>query len=496
MVLDGILSVVTSPECLLLILVGVFVGIVFGSIPGLSAVMAICLFLPLTFGMTAINGISLLLGLYIGGVSGGLISAILLKIPGTASSVATVFEGGPMADRGEGGKAIGAGILYSFIGGVLSIIALVLLAPFLAKFAVKFSSVEYAAVMMFSLTVIATLSGKNVIKGIIAGLFGILLSTVGSDPIGGFDRLGFGLKSMSSGFDTVSVMIGFFAISDVIAFAFNYAAEMEKPIIKTAKVKGFGVSLKEFKECFRCMIVSTILGIGIGILPGIGGGTANLVSYSAAQNFSKTPEKFGTGHLEGLVASETSNNATTGGSMVPMLTLGIPGSTSAAMLMSALMIHNVTPGPLIFRNNGRVVYAIFAALLVANLFMLFVERLALPVFVKLLSIPKNILLPCVVMMCTLGCYTSHHITFDVITMFVFGVIGLLMRKAKIPLGPCVIGFILGTNFETYLRRSITNNNGSLLPFFNSPIACIFIALAVLFCVIPAIRSRKKKQERR
>ena len=491
MIYEGIMSVLGSPVCLLLITGGVFIGIIFGSIPGLSAVMAVCLFLPLSFGMSTINGISLLIGLYIGGISGGLISAILLKIPGTPASVATVFDGGPMAERGEAGKAIGMGILYSFIGGVLSLIALIYLSPSLARFALRFSSVEYAAITLFSLTVIASLSGKRPILGIVSGFIGVLLSCVGGAPVDDTIRFNFGTNLLDPGFSNVSLMIGFFAISDVFRYALNYHAEMKKPLFKTAKIRGYGVSVLEFIKSLPVMIQSTLIGLGIGILPGIGGGTACMVSYSAAQMTSKHPEKFGTGCNEGLIASETANNATTGGTMVPMLTLGIPGSSTAAMLMSGLIIHGVSPGPLIFRNNGSLMYGIFTAMLVANVVMLIMERVALPLFVKLLSIPKNFLLPCVVVMCALGCYTVNHVVFDVMCMWFFGLVGLLFRKINMPLSPCIIGFILGGSFEKYLRRSLINKGGSLLPFVQSPIALFFIIMALVFCIVPMFRGRKK-----
>jgi len=492
MVTQGILSVISSPVCLSLICAGVFIGIIFGSIPGLSAVMAVCLFLPLSFGMSTINGVSLLLGLYIGGISGGLISAILLKIPGTPASVATVFDGGPMAERGDAGKAIGMGILYSFIGGVLSLIALIYLSPKLAKFALKFTSVEYAAVTLFSLTVIASLSGKRPILGIISGLIGVLLSCAGDAPVDGITRFNFGSHLLDPGFSNVPLMIGFYAVSDVFRFAQNYHEEMKKPQVKTARIKGYGVTIKEFIKSVPVMIQSTLIGLGIGILPGIGGGTACMVSYSAAQTVSKEPEKFGTGCNEGLIASETANNATTGGSMVPMLTLGIPGSSTAAMLMSGLIIHGVTPGPLIFRTNGSLMFGIFTAMLVANVAMLIMERAALPVFTKLLSIPKHFLLPCVVVMCALGCYTTNHVVFDVMCMWFFGIVGLLFRKIGMPLSPCIIGFILGGSFEKYLRRSLISKGGSLLPFVQSPISVFFLVMALVFCVVPMIRSRKRK----
>lgn len=489
MILEGIVSVISSPTCLLLILFGVFIGIIFGSIPGLSATMAICLFLPLSFGMDSINGVSLLLGLYVGGISGGLISAILLKIPGTPSSVTTVFDGGPMADRGEAGKALGIGILYSFIGGIVSLTALVFIAPLLAKWALNFSSVEYAAVTLFSLTVISAMSGDNPITGFISGFVGLLLGCIGISPIDNYARLTFGTHKLDSGIGDVAMMMGFFAVCEFFLYISNYTSEMKRPLVKSAKIKGYGISLKEFITTSPTLLIALLIGIGIGILPGIGGGIACLVAYAAAKSLSKDPDKFGKGCIEGLIASETSNNATTGGAMIPMLTLGIPGSPTAAMIMSGLMVHAVNPGPLIFQNNGKVMYAIFTAMLVANVVMLVLERLGLPMFVKLLSIPKNVLLPCVIVLCALGCYTYKHITFDVILMLVFGLVGWLLRKGNVPTTPAVIGYCIGPTFERYLRRTMINSQGSLMPFLNSKISVAFLIAAVLFLLMPFIQKK-------
>ena len=496
MISEGIKSVLLSPACLACILGGTFIGIVFGSVPGLSAVMAVCLFLPLTYGLTAVNGMSLLCALYIGAISGGLISAILLKIPGTPSSIVTVFDGGPMADRGEGGKAIGTAILVSFIGGIISVVALIFLSPLLAKFALKFTAYEYATCIFFAMTVIAVLTGKQPIMGLISAFFGIFLSTVGSAPLTSVVRFAPTTSSMAGGFSSTTIMIGFFAISEILEYGFNYNKEQKKPIIKTAKIRGYGISFKELIRNTRLLIQSTIIGIIIGILPGIGGNTGAMMSYSAAQVTSKHPERFGKGSIEGLIASETANNATTGGAMVPMLTLGIPGSGTAALLMSGLIIHGVQPGPMIFRTQGVLMYGIFTALALANIVMVIMERSLLPIFVKLLSVPKNILLPIITVMCVLGCFSANHIIFDVICMFVFGVIGFLMRKWKIPISPAVIGFVLAPSFERYLRTGVINTRGNLSRLYTSPICLVFLILSLVFIAIPIIRGVKDSKARK
>ena len=395
-------SLVFNPVCLVLILIGVIVGIIFGSIPGLSATMAIVLFLPMSFGMEPMNGISLLVGLYLGGISGGLISAILLKISGTPSSISTVFDGGPMAEKGEAGKALGIGILYSFIGGLFSIFALMFVSPYLAAVTLKFTPVEYFAVAIFSLTIIASLSGNSLLNGLLSGLFGIALSLVGMAPIDAFTRFTFGHYQLLSGFDIVVILIGVFAVTDIILAGYgrkHLADKMEK---KTFELKGFGITMQEFKGQIMNMIRSSLIGIGIGILPGIGGSTAGLLAYTAEKNSSKYPEKFGTGIIDGVIASETSNNAVIGGSLIPLLTMGIPGNTVTAIFLGGLTIHGISPGPLIFDKSGQYVYGIFLALIIANIFMIIFERGGLKIFVKLLDIPKHILLPIIMVCCVVG----------------------------------------------------------------------------------------------
>lgn len=476
-------SLVFNPACLLLILIGVVVGIIFGSIPGLSATMAVVLFLPMSFGMTPMNGISLLVGLYLGGISGGLISAILLKIPGTPSSISTVFDGGPMADKGEAGRALGVGILYSFLGGLISIFALMFISPFLADITLKFTPVEYFAIAVFSLTIIASLSGNSLINGVLAGFFGIAISMVGMAPIDALTRFTFGQYQLLSGFDIVVILIGVFAVTDIIKAGFDRKHLADKMAKTTFQLKGFGVSWKEFKEQFVNMVRSSLIGIGIGILPGIGGSTAGLLSYTAEKNSSKHPEKFGTGIIDGVIASEASNNAVIGGSLIPLLTMGIPGNTVTAIFLGGLTIHGISPGPLIFQKSGQYVYGIFLALIMANVFMLIFERAGLKGFVKLLDVPKHILLPIIMVCCVVGAYSSNSRIYDVWCVFGFGLLGLVFKKLKIPSTPLIIGFILGSMAEENLRRALMASDGSWLVFVTRPISLAFLAVAVISVVL-------------
>ena len=492
MVLEG-LSLVLTPTCLALITFGVIIGIIFGSIPGLSSTMAIVLFLPLSFGLPTVDGISLLVGLYLGGISGGLISAILLKIPGTPSSIATVFDGGPMAEHGEAGKALGVGILYSFIGGMISIFALIFLSPYLAAVTLEFTPVEYFSIAVFSLTIIASLSGKSLMKGLLSGLLGIAISMVGMAPLDGVTRFAFGQYQLLSGFSIVVVLIGIFAVTDIIMAGYGRDGIDQEIGKKTYTLKGFGITLKEFKDQIRNMIQSALIGLGIGILPGIGGSTASILAYTASKNSSKHPEKYGTGIIDGVIASETSNNAVIGGSLIPLLTMGIPGNTATAVFLGGLTIHGISPGPLIFEKSGPIVYGIFFALIIANFVMLLFERAGLKVFVRLLDIPKHILLPIVMVCCVIGAYTNNSRIFDVWCVMGFGILGVLFKRMHIPSTPLIIGFILGGMAETNLRRALQASDGDLTVFVTSPISLAYLVIAVVSLFMTLRKSYKKSK---
>lgn len=479
--LAGFSAVLLNPYCLFWIVVGVIVGIIFGGIPGLTATMAIAMFLPVTYNLSAIVGISLLCALYIGGISGGLIPAILLNIPGTPASIATCFDGRPLAEHGEAGKALGVGVFYSFLGTMLSVLALVCIAPPLAALAIKFGPYEYFSITLFSLTLIVTLSADNMIKGLISGVLGLIIATVGTAPIDSVPRYTCGIVGLRAGFDILTVLVGIYAISEILDAAEN--AEklgMDDMVVNTKfKIRGFGFSVKEFWGQTWNMIRSALIGIGLGILPGIGSGTSNILAYSVAKNQSKYPEKFGTGIIDGVVASETANNATIGGTIIPLLTLGIPGDSTSALLLGALIIKGVTPGPLIFEENGDVVYAIYMAMVLSSTLMLVCEFLGLNFFVKLLKVPKYILLPIVFVLCAIGSYGINNNVYDILSLLGFGIVGYLLKKGGYPLPPLILGFVLGPIMELNLRRGLSYSMGELSPFFTSPLSCLFLIGTVL-----------------
>lgn len=473
--MQGIETVFTF-QILGLLFFGTVVGIIFGAIPGLTATMAVALFLPITYTLGPAAGISLLVGLYIGGVSGGLISAILLKIPGTPASVATTFDGGPMMEKGEGAKALGVGIFYSYVGTLLSIFALMFIAPTLAKIALAFGPHEYFSIAIFSLTLIITLATGSMVKGLFSGALGFAFSTVGIAPVDAIPRFTLGLTELNAGFDILPVLIGLFAISEIIKVAEEVKDE-KRVTVNAIKLKGFGFSLKEFFEQGWNMIRSTLIGTGIGILPGIGSGTSNIVAYMVAKKRSKHPEKFGTGIIDGVVASETASCSAVGGAMIPLLTLGIPGDTVTAMLLGGFMIHGIQPGPLLFVSQGPLVYSIFIAMLVSSLMMLICELYGVRIFVKLLAIPKHILLPIILVLCFVGAFGLGNRIFDVGVIVFFGLIGYGFVKCKIPQTPFIIGLILGPMAETNLRRGLMLSDGNFMGFLTQPISAVFLGIA-------------------
>lgn len=492
LVLSG-MSQAFSPDCVLLIMGGVTMGIIFGSIPGLTAAMGLILCLPLTFTMAPLNGVSLLCGLFIGGISGGLIPAILLKIPGTPGSVATLFDGYPMAMNGESYKALGAGILFSFLGTLFGIVVLFFCAPMLADFALRFTPFEYFAVTFFALTLIASLSSGSMLKGLISGVIGIAIGMVGMSPVGGIQRYTAGTVELQGGFEMVPFLVGLFAVSEL----FLNCSQGFTPLVldgEKVRMRGFGISCKEFVGNIKNWLVSSTVGTGIGILPGIGVSTASIMGYLASKNTSKHPERYGTGIVDGVIASESANNACIGGALVPLLALGIPGDTVAAILLGALVMHNLQPGPLLFMTQGSLVYGIFTSLVIASFCMLFIELFMIRFFVRLIKTPKNILMPLVIVMCMVGAFGVNNRAFDVWSVLLFGGLGFVLHVFKFPLQPAVLGFILGHIVEMNFYRALMSSKGSYLPFITRPISGVFITLGVLFILYPIVKSMLAKRK--
>ncbi|QTQ12617.1 tripartite tricarboxylate transporter permease [Treponema parvum] len=472
----------------------VFYGIIFGAIPGLTSSVAVALLIPLTFGMDPTLAINVLIAVYVGGVSGGLISAILLRIPGTPSSIMTTFDGYPMAQSGRAGIALGLAIISSFIGGIFSSVMLLFLSPLLAKITIAFSPFDYFGITVFSLSLVSMLIDGNPLKGLIATLLGILFSFFGTSPIDGRARFTFGNHDLDNGFNVITVIIGVFAISEMLSQVGNISQKNRKAI-EFSKKDGFFPKLKEMKYLTRTFLRSSVIGTIIGILPGLSGPEAALISYSQAKRTSKEPEKFGKGSMEGLAASETSNNAVSGGALIPMLALGIPGNAVTAIIMGGLTLHGVEVGPLLFGANPELIRNIIIGIFIANVLMLIIESFAIKGFVKILAIPKYFLYPLIIVFCVVGVSSVNNRSFDCWGMLFFGILGYVLEKNKYPLGPLILGFILGSIIELNFRRSIMAF-GSLSSVLTNNVfraGTVFLILAIIIPVLNARYNKKAKK---
>ncbi len=486
--IEGMMYIL-NPACLGLMLLGTAIGIIFGAIPGLSATMAVAVFLPVTFKLSKTLSIAFLIALYIGGISGGLISAILLNIPGTVSSVATTFDGSPMARAGKAGKALGVAIFSSLIGTVFSVVVLMFVAEPVATFALKFGPLEYFTVCLFALVLLSSLISYSMLKGFSATILGLLISMVGAAPVGSATRFTFGFRALNLGFPDIPLFIGLFAVADMLTDTAKRTTEHKIEIIQDYKFKGLGFKLSELAGQGWNYLRSCILGLFIGLLPGIGGSAANVVAYTVAKQRSKEPEKFGTGCVDGIVASEASNNACIGGAMIPLLTLGIPGDGPTAMLLGALTIAGITPGPMLFKNNAPFVYAVYTALLIGAFMFFLLETCGLKYFVKILMVPKYYLYPIIIMMCMVGVYGSNSQIFDLAIVIIFGVIGYLFKKFKFPITPFILGYLLGGIMEKYLIRAIQYNRGNLWAgYMKSPISLVFLIITVVVFIYALIKN--------
>ncbi len=480
--------------CVLLAIIGVLAGIIFGAIPGMTATMAVAVFLPMTYAYDLVPALFLLLGLYVGGISGGLIPAILINIPGTPSSITTTFDGYPMTKRGEGERALKIGIVASFIGGIVSLIALALFTPVLAAAALKFSAVEKFLIILFALTVIAALSNGQMLRGVFAGMLGVLVSLVGMFSVNNSYRMTPSIwkASLQTGFQLLPVLIGLFAISQIFEEAETGMRFKVEKLSEDSEGKKF--SLKDFKGQGINILRSAIIGTFMGVLPGVGGSAASILAYSQTKSFSKHPEKLGTGEPEGLISSESANNGLTGGAMIPLLSLGIPGDSTTAVLISAFMLQGIQVGPLFITQNTDTWHMILLALLLCNVIMFLVMFYPIKWISKIIYIPRQRLYPVIIMICIVGAYAAKNgRMFDVWTLLIFGIVGYLFGKVKIPKTCFLIGFILGKDLENYFIQAISASKGSLTVFFTRPIGWIIWIMIIASVVYAVVDGKKQKK---
>lgn len=473
---EGI-ALALDPVCLLATFLGTALGIIFGVLPGLTATMGIALLIPLTSSFDPVIAISSMLGVYVGGVYSGAITAILISTPGTAVAAATLLEGPKLVEKGLAGKALSMTTVASFVGGIFSCIVLILVAPQLAKAALSFGPAEFFALAFFGLSVVSGISSGDLLKGLVATTLGILLATIGQDPVSGSIRSTFGIPDLLGGIAVVPALIGLFAISQVLERFGEHLRGIKA--IQASGVGGSFVTIKDILTNKWNLLRSSFLGTIIGIIPGTGSGIAAFVSYNRAKQASKTPEKFGTGHLEGLVATESANNAVTGGALVPLLTLSIPGDVITAVLFGGLMLQDVVPGPLLFQDEPALTQGIFTSLIIANVFMLAIGLSSVNILAKILKVPNNILMPMVVMFCVAGSYSINNSFFDVSVMGIFGIAGFVMKKTGFPLAPLLLGFILSPIAEMSFRQAMVLADNDLTVFLTRPISGVLIALGIL-----------------
>ena len=469
-----------EPRMFFSLCAGILAGIVGGAIPGITITMTIILTLPFTFGMPPLQGLATMIGVYVGGSAGGLVSACLIGIPGTPSAIATTFDGFPMARKGEPGRAVWLGIWASCIGGLLAGIPLIVGATQLAYLALNFGPWEYFSLFILTLSVVASLSEQSLVKGLIASVFGLLVTAIGTDPLMAIPRLTFGWEFLRTGFPFLPILIGVFGLSQIMKdLETSGTAKEGSALIRGASLKVSHLAI--LREIFAQpvnLIRSTLIGLWIGILPAVGGSAANILAYDQAKKGSKYPEKFGTGIPDGIIASESSNNANVGGSLITMMAFGIPGDAVTAVMLGALIIHGIQPGPLFVTTNAPIAYGMFVAYFLAHPLMVIIEGAGLRFAMRVVNLPLHILSPVVLVLCVVGSYALNNIIENVWTFFIFGVVGYLMVKTGFPLAPLILGVILGDQVETnYIRAVMTDADWTL--FFTRPWSGVMLALAVL-----------------
>ena len=478
-------------ENILWINIGVFVGSVFAAIPGLSVILCVILFLPVTYTMTAIPGMMFLLGIYCAGGYGGSVSAILINTPGTPHAAATMLDGHPLSRQGRTKAALKIALYASTFGGVFSALMLRFLGPQVAKIAAQLGTAEYFMVCVFGLTIIAGVSGKSIIRGLVSACLGLLISCVGTDPMTSYDRFTFGIPRLYLGLDLAVCLIGLFALVEILAKAEKKLGELR---LDTAKMHDDGkITRQEFKRMIRPVLMSSLIGVMVGIVPGTGASEASWFSYNTAKNLSKHPEEFGKGSVEGIAAAESANNAVTGATLIPLLTLGIPGDGTVAIMLSALMINGLNPGLSLFTTDGDIMYAIMLGLILVNIFMLIQGKFLTTLFAKVVSIPQEILTPIIVIFCFAGAYSVNENYFDVAVALVFGALAWVLRKLDLPPVPILLGLVLGRMTETNFRRALLISNGDASIFLQSIYCKIFLAL-IIIAVAAIVRGKLKEQK--
>ncbi len=488
MIIENVLTAIgdlATIQTFLLMAIGAMAGLIAGSIPGFTIAMAVVLTLPFTFGMDAVQGIATMIGVFVGGLSGGLMSGILIGIPGTPSSVATTFDGFPMARRGEPGLALGLGVWSSFFGGIIATILLVAVAPQLARIGLEFQPWDYFSLIFFALTVTASLSGGQMTKGLIAGCLGLIIASVGEDDINGVKRFDYGIDYLGEGFSFLPVLIGLFAFSQLMSDVRDrLGARKALSEIKDVSIKiEHRRALVQLVKSWINVVRSSLIGVFTGVLPAAGSSISNILAYDQAKKASKHPETFGTGEPDGIIAPESSNNATAGGALITMMALGIPGDVITAVMLGALLIHDVTPSPSFIAEQPTIAYAIFLAFFFANFLVLGLQSVVLRAFVLITRVRMYVLASIILVYCGIGVFALNNIVNDIWTLAIFGVIGYVMRNLGFPLAPMILGVVLGPIAERWLSRSLALST-DISEFFTHPWSLFFIIVSAFSIFFP------------
>ena len=480
---------------LLIIPIGLLLGIVVGAIPGLTSDLGIILCIPLTYGMEPTTAILMLLAIYCGGTYGGSITAILINTPGTSANAATLFDGYPMTEKGHAFKALKMALYASTIGGLISAVVLLVAAPQIAKITLLFGPAEYFALSIFGLSVIAGVSNKNILKGLIGACIGIFVSTIGMDKISGTVRFTFGSIKLTAGIDLIIALIGLFAISEIMM---KSQYDPEKDMKVAGKFTKDVITKDEYKRCRKPIGIGSIIGCIIGATPGTGGGLAAFIAYNQVKQASKHPETFGNGEIEGVAASESANNGACGATMIPMLTLGVPGDGATAILMGAFMVHGMVPGPTLFKESGNILYAIMFGLIIVNIFMYLIGNALIPFYANITKLPYELLASIVLSMCIAGAFSTNNRVYDVMIILVFGILAYFLRRMDFQLVPILLGIVLGPLAEVNFRRALVLSDGSMDIFIKRPISLAFILIAVISISVfmfKELRSAKTEEKK-
>jgi putative tricarboxylic transport membrane protein len=483
---DTFSQMLSSPEMIGWMILGTVLGVVVGAVPGLTGAMLIALTLPLTYDMSSGAALVLLVSMYVGSVSGGLITATLLRMPGTPASIMTTLDGYPMASSGRPGRALGLGITASLIGGMISWFFLLVLSKPAAVWSTKLGPFEFFSLVLMALVLIASVGGRSLSKGLLSGMLGILLAMPGTSPATGEIRLTFGFVELGDGFKLLPVLIGLFAISQVLTDILHLERRNER--IEMSR-DGMLMSVADLKRHWVNLLRSSLIGTWVGILPGIGANIGSVMAYTAARSVSKKADEFGRGSEEGIIASESANNATVGGALIPLISLGIPGSVIDAVLLGALVIHGLQPGPLLFEQNPGAVNTIIIAMFGANIVMFVFMLASVGWLAKLSTVRRDYLLPIILVFCVVGSYALANRMFDVWVMLGFGLVGLVMERVKLPLAPFVIGFVLAPVAEEHLSAGLMLSHGSFLPIFTRPVSLLFFCIAIGLAVWSILRHK-------